>query len=203
AGAIEELGLRLGLEFFPEAQNVEGVSLPRTAFQYLENHDHSRFICEFGVDEREDMLLWRGREENWYRLQPYLIGLLTAKGIPMLWEGGEFLQNYFVPDSGNGRQLVFRPVDFSNFYSAPGKALLSLTRRLIRIRNEGPQFRRGQHFFYDVDFYKDRGLLLFSRSEGSKFSLVALNFTPNDQQTTIELPTSGSYVEQLDGKNNL
>jgi maltooligosyltrehalose trehalohydrolase len=203
AGAIEELGLRLGLEFFPVSQTIEGVTLPKTAFQYIENHDHSRFICEFGIDERDDMLLWKGQESNWYKLQPYLIGLLTAKGIPMLWEGEEFLQTYFVPDAGNGRQLVFRPVDFSNFYSSDGKALLSLVRRLIRIRSEGVQFRRGQHNFYDVDYYKNEGLLVFSRSEGSKFSLVALNFTGADQQTTIELPISGHYVEQIDGQNNL
>ena len=33
-------------------------------------------------------------------LQPYLIALLMSKGIPMLWQGQEFAENYFLPDFG-------------------------------------------------------------------------------------------------------
>jgi len=202
-GAIGDFGRRLGLQFFPEVATVDGVTLERTAFQYIENHDHSRFICEFGLDKRDDPLQWKGLESNWYKLQPYLIGLLLSKGVPLLWEGEEFLQTYFVPDSGNGRQLVFRPVDFSNFYSDNGKHLLAKVRRLIQIRKEGEHFRRGSHFFYDVDFYENQGLLLFSRSQGMAFSMVALNFTDSDKHTTIQFPRSGTYREELDGVNNL
>jgi maltooligosyltrehalose trehalohydrolase len=65
---------------------------PRTALQYLESHDHPRLLAEFGTiqpDEAGNYLFALGDRNRWYKLQPYLISLLCAKGIPMLWEGEE------------------------------------------------------------------------------------------------------------------
>jgi maltooligosyltrehalose trehalohydrolase len=203
-GAISELGQRLGLQYFPTVATVNGITLPKAGLQYIENHDHSRFICEFGIQNPGDPnTLWHGDPGNWYHLQPYLIGLLTAKGIPLLWEGQEFLQTYSVPNNGNGRQLVLRPVDFSSFYDVDGKALIAKVRTLIKIRKTYEQFRSGDHSFFDVPYYTNSGLLVFSRSLGAAYSLVALNFTGSPQTTTITLPTSGNYAELLDGVNNL
>ena len=60
--------------------------------QYVENHDHDRFICHFGTenpDELRNPLFERGIRANFYKVQPYLIGILMAKGIPLLWQGQE------------------------------------------------------------------------------------------------------------------
>ena len=40
AGAIEQLGLQLGLNGYPKSVTVNGDTLPKTGLQYIENHDH-------------------------------------------------------------------------------------------------------------------------------------------------------------------
>ncbi len=204
SGAISNLGNRLGLQYFPSQKTVAGGSLPQTGLQYIENHDHSRFICEFGIANLgDDQLLWNGNRDRWAKLQPYLIGLLTARGVPMLWEGEEICQSYFVPNSGGGRPYIFRPVDWAKFYDPAGRSILGLVRKLIAIRNGGPHFRSDDYTFYDTPYYNDMGLLVFSRSLGAKFSMIALNFTDSSVTTTITLPVQGTYTEQIDGKQNL
>jgi len=202
-GAISALGLQLGLTNYPTETTNNGVALPKTALQYIENHDHLRFICQFGIVPDSNELLQSGNRDHWYKLQPYLIGLLMAKGVPLLFEGQELCENYFVPDGGNGRQLVYRPVRFSYFYDTDGRALITKVRKLTKIRNSGNQFKRGDFYFVNVDYYTNSGLLVFTRSLDTKFSIVVLNFTDTDQRTTILLPKSGDYREEIDGINNL
>jgi maltooligosyltrehalose trehalohydrolase len=202
-GAIAELGLQLGLFNYPVSATLDGVTIAKTALQYIENHDHLRFLCRFGIVPDDNVLLQEGNRDHWYKVQPYLIGLLMSKGAPFLFEGQEFGENYFVPEGGNGRQLVFRPVRFSYFYDTDGRSLVNKVRRLMKIRNSGEQFKRGEHSFINVDFYNNDGLLVFTRSLGTTFTLVALNFTDFPRPTTIELPMAGSYREEIDGVNNL
>jgi maltooligosyltrehalose trehalohydrolase len=202
-GAMAALGLQLSLVNYPDTGTINGVTIKKTALQYIENHDHLRFICQFGIVPDDNVLLQEGNRDNWFKVQPYLIGLLMSKGVPFLFEGQEFCENYFVPNGGNGRQLVFRPVRFSYFYDNNGRSLVNKVRRLMKIRNEGLQFKQGDHNFINVGFYNDNGLLVFTRSLGNTFSLVALNFTDSDKPTTIQLPRSGDYHEEIDGINNL
>lgn len=72
--------------------------LDKALLQYLETHDHERFICSFGIHQNEESLLREGERDQWPRLQPYLIGLLCARGAPMLWQGQELVESYFVLD---------------------------------------------------------------------------------------------------------
>lgn len=84
AGAIEHLGLRLGAVGYIGQASHNGEVLGKAPLQYIENHDHSRFLCEFGLRQRDwNPLFAEGERAHWYRLQPYLIALLAAKGIPM------------------------------------------------------------------------------------------------------------------------
>ena len=48
-GQLESLGLQLGLFGYPSAETTNGDDIPKSALQYLENHDHERFICNFGL----------------------------------------------------------------------------------------------------------------------------------------------------------
>src|SRR5262245_17877221 len=48
-GRLSEWGLALGLFGYPEEQTIDGERMPKTALQYIENHDHERFMCNFGV----------------------------------------------------------------------------------------------------------------------------------------------------------
>ena len=208
-GAIEQLGLQLGLSGYPTSVTANGDTLPKTGLQYIENHDHQRFICNFGTipidNEPNDMLLQQGnRDGNWPKVQPYLIALLTAKGTPLLSEGQEFCENYWIPSSGYGRVMLYRPVRWNYFYDNDGQPIIRLVRKLTKIRRGGTQFSDGQHCFYnDYNNFNSKGLLAFSRQVGNTFSLVVVNFTDQQQTTSFAFPTSGNYVEEIEGAQNL
>lgn len=144
--AITDLGFRLGLSGYPDQEQHNADVLPKTALQYIENHDHSRFLCNFIHIDQSD-LLRQGDRSLWYKLQPYIIGLLTAKGIPMLWQGQEFGENYFVPNEGWGRVMLMRPVRWDYFYDSIGKAVIALFRKMLALRKSCVEFREGGHYF--------------------------------------------------------
>lgn len=208
-GAIEQLGFQLGLIGYPTSVTVNGDTLAKTALQYIENHDHQRFICNFGTvpvgNDPADVLLQQGnRDGKWPKVQPYLIALLTAKGTPLLAEGQEFCENYWIPDAGYGRVMLYRPVRWNYFYDNDGQPIVRLVRKLTKIRRGGPQFRDGELYFHnDYNNFNSKGLLAFSRQLGTTFSLVVVNFTDQPQNTTFTFPLSGDYVEQIDGLQNL
>lgn len=201
---LTKLGLQSGLLAFPEEVTINNDSMRKTALQYIENHDHSRFICNFETLFRGNELLGGGNRELWYKIQPYLIALFTAKGIPMIWQGQEFCENYYIPHSGWGRVMIFRPVRWDYFYDPIGKTVISLIRKLIRLRRSRPQFRYGEHFFYnDYEEYQSKGVILFSRRLGSNFSLIALNFSDQEQKVSFAFPVSGDYQEDIHGYDNI
>lgn len=201
---LANLGLRFGLASYPEAVTSNGDKIKKTALQYIENHDHSRFVCNFGIINRDNDLLKEGDRSLWYKVQPYLIGMLTAKGIPMLWQGQEFGENYYLPEQGFGRVMLLRPVRWDYFYDAIGKSAIALVRKLVKLRRQQPQFRNGNHFFYNhYDRYHSKNVLLFSRQYEDTFSLVALNFSNSDQSVPFWFPITGDYQEELHPENNL
>lgn len=208
-GAVEQLGLLLGLSGYPISVTANTDTIPKTALQYVENHDHQRFICNFGTvqvdNDPNDVLLQQGdRDDNWYKIQPYLIAVLTAKGTPLLSEGQEFCENYWIPSSGYGRVMLYRPVRWNYFYDTDGQPIIRLVRKLTKIRGGGSQFTDGSHYFYnDDDNFNSKGLLAFSRQLNNTFSLVVVNFTNQQQTTSFTFPTSGNYVEQIEGTQNL
>jgi len=196
--ALTELGFRFGLDGLPSMVAHNADSLPKSALQYIENHDHSRFVNHFGTLTRDNELFREGDRGLWYRLQPYLIGMLLAKGQPMLWQGQEFGENYFVPDSGLGRVMMLRPVRWDYFYDEIGRRVVSLVRRLLALRRNSREFRSGAYFFYnESERYQAQSVLLFSRYENERFSLVALNFGDVERTVPFWFPMSGDYIEQL------
>jgi maltooligosyltrehalose trehalohydrolase len=200
AEAITQLGLRLGLDGYPAVAEHNADILPKSALQYIENHDHPRFVCNFGLWEKDNILLQEGDRDLWYKLQPYLIGLLTAKGIPLLWQGQELGENYFIPQNGWGRVMLLRPVRWDYFYDPIGRAMIGLFRKLLALRQSQSQFRRGEHYFYNhFDHYQSKQVLLFHRKEGLHFSLVALNFSDDTQWVPFTFKQAGDYQEMLHG----
>lgn len=204
AGAVENLGHRLGALGYIERANQNGETMAKAPLQYIENHDHSRFLCEFGLRHRDwNPLFAEGDRGQWYRLQPYLIALLAAKGIPMLWQGQEFGENYFLPDNGLGRVLLLRPLRWDYFYDTAGKSLVQLTRKLLSLRNNCIELRRGDHYFHnDYERYLSRGILLFQRETATAASLIAVNFTDVERSVPFVFTRVGSYTEQLHGLDN-
>ncbi|MFP5318098.1 MAG: alpha-amylase family glycosyl hydrolase [Acidimicrobiia bacterium] len=200
ADALTDLGFRLGLSGYPSQRTVEGDTIPKTALQYVENHDHSRFVCNFGTTAADNDLLREGFRDRSPKVQPYLIALLTGRGIPMLWQGQELGENYFVPESGFGRVALFRPVRWDYFYDSIGRSAIWLVRRLVALRRQLPQLRAGDHFFFnDRSRYQDRQVLLFTRRLGNDLTVVALNFGDADQTVPFTFDVAGKYREELHG----
>jgi len=222
-GSLYNLGLLTGLYGYPDKGPIDSGEMKKTALQYIENHDHARFICNFGTTPPEIeeplkqireankgscsqlkdhmMVLKEGDLAQWFKVQPYLIAMFTSRGIPMLWQGQEFGENYHVPREGWGRVKMMRPVRWDYFYSDRGRPITNLVRKLTRLRLERKQFRAGDHFFYNnYDLYQSKGVLLFSRRYQDNFSLIALNFSKDDQTVPFVFPLDGDYAEELHGK---
>jgi maltooligosyltrehalose trehalohydrolase len=198
--AVTDLGFRLGLNGYPASAVHNADTLSKSAFQFIENHDHPRFICNFAVLEKDNLLLQEGDRSKWYKLQPYMIGLMTARGIPLLWQGQELGENYFIPYAGWGRVMLLRPVRWDYFYDGVGRAMIGLFRKLMKLRAAGTHFRRGEHYFYNhYDNYQSKKVLLFHRKDNDRFSLIALNFGEASQWVPYTFMRPGRYHEALHG----
>jgi 1,4-alpha-glucan branching enzyme len=128
---------------------------------------------------------------------------MTAKGIPLVWQGQELGENYFIPLNGWGRVMLLRPVRWDYFYDPIGRAMIGLFRKLLALRGAHSQFRHGEHFFYNHhDHYQSKQVLLFHRRQGVRFSLVALNFSDHPQWVPFTFPQAGNYLELLHGNEN-
>jgi 1,4-alpha-glucan branching enzyme len=216
---LSNLGFQLGLFGYPSEVTTNDDKISKTALQYIENHDHARFVCHFGTqnpDHDGNGLLQEGdRDNHWFKIQPYLIGMLTAKGVPMLWQGQELGENYYLPEGLSwGRVALFRPVRWDYFYDRIGKTMISLVRKLIKLRKQ-PQFcslNDDTYYFHNhYAHYQSKGVLIFSRKHENHFSIVALNFGSDDQTVQFRFPDdknfqlpeeySGNYREELHGKD--
>lgn len=207
----EHLAHRLDPEFlgYPnEFRNpANGESFPVAPFQYFESHDHPRFINQFGQLQIRDLLgEFYGDRSRFYKMQPYVIALYMAKGIPMLWNGQEFGENWGVPNWGIGRNLFERPLHWEYFYDAPGKALVRLHRILGTLRRTHRALRsRGYFFYYYDQTHLQKGVIAFRRdapadgAQPSESMIICLNFFDNDAEVWLPFPAPGLWVEQLDG----
>jgi len=202
-GRLFDLGQTLGLFGYPEEQTTNGDAIPKSALQYIENHDHERFLCNFGTynpDEAGNPLFQEGDRSRWFMLQPYLIAFLMGKGVPMLWQGEEFAENYFLPDVGEGRVALLRPLRWDYFYDGSGQPIVALIRKLLRIRRERAHIRRGAYYFFnDWDRYQRHGVLMFARYEGARYTLVTVNTGGIEQTVPFWFPIAGNYIEELHG----
>ena len=202
-GRIADWGLQLGPIYCPDSVTVNGDTVTKRVLHYIENHDHERFVCNFGLtnsDEAQIPLFQEGDRGRWFKVQPYLIATLLARGIPMLWEGEELGENYYLPDAGQGRVSLLRPVRWDYFYDEVGRAAVSLVRNLLRVRNSGDQFRRGDYFFFNHwERYASKGVMAYARWTAQRYSLVAVNTSDVDQWIPFWFPLAGDYREELHG----
>jgi 1,4-alpha-glucan branching enzyme len=186
---------------------ASGETFPVAPFQYIESHDHPRFVNELGRLEARDLLGEPyGDRSRCYKMQPYVIGLYTGKGIPMLWNGQEFGENWGVPSWGIGRNLFERPLHWEYFYDAAGKALVRLHRILGELRRKHRALgSRGSFYYYAEQAHLERGVIAFRReapqtgAQPAERLLVLLNFTDRDAEVWVPFPAAGTWTEQIDG----
>ncbi|HEX7668342.1 MAG TPA: hypothetical protein VF395_02105, partial [Polyangiaceae bacterium] len=89
---------------------------------------------------------------------------------------------------------------WDDFYDAAGRGIVSLVRKLLRLRRSNPHLRTGAHFFFnDWTRYQQHGLLLFARYSDQTYSLIAINTTDEDVWAPFWFPIAGDYVEDLEG----
>lgn len=191
-----------------EYQNpATGDRFPVAPFQYFESHDHARFINEAGRLALRDLLGEAfGDRSRFFKVQPYVIALYTAKGIPMLFGGQEFGENWGVPDSGIGRNLFERPLHWEYFYDPPGKALVRLHRIMGGLRRRLRALKsRGYFFYYFEPNHLRQGVIVFRReapalgATPAESLLVFLNFSDARVDAWLPFPSAGTWVEQIDG----
>jgi len=178
-----------------------GYRMPVAPFQYVESHDHPRFVNTFGTRGPRDLLGEAyGDRSLYYKVQPYVIALYTAKGIPMLWQGQEWAENWGLPSWGIGRNLFERPLHWEYFYDAPGKALVRLHRVMGALRRASPALRARGFFYYfaEADHLR-QGVIAYRREAGPERLLVLVNFSDAPARVWVPFARAGRWEERIDG----
>ena len=198
---------------------------PTAPLQFIESHDRSRLMYRMttaffkSINRFEQFEQWREGgldllsdddrneiadrfdewQQRWFKLQPFAIALMTAAGVPLIWQGQEFGEYYGLPDSGNLRVLAARPLHWDLFYEPGGRALVRLYRTLASLRHAHPALRSRKHVYYQQESRLNQGLVAYRRDPegaGSKV-MVLINFGSNGN-ASLQIPfPAGQWTEQL------
>lgn len=186
-----------------------GLNADKVATIYMGNHDHSHVAWQAGAKDNVGAL-------EWYRTQPYAIALLTCPGCPMIQNGQEFAEDYWLmeDDKGSSRRVKPRPLRWDFRFDNIGSQLFNVYRKLIDIRKQYPGLRSHniypdswetwQNQFntkgYGVDVGK--GVVIYHRwgnaDDGTteKF-IIVLNFSANNQVVSIPFSDNGTWEDLL------
>ena len=178
-----------------------GDSFPVAPFQYLEQHDNRRFIARIAESSLRDLLgAPYADRAAFYRVQPYLIALYTGKGIPMLFQGQEFCDNWGMVSWGIGRNLFERPVHWEFFYDTYGKALVRLVRILGILRNTNAALAsRGDFVYFNNPGHQSQRVIVWESAPApAKSFMVFINFSDFAQDVSVEFSAAGTWQEQID-----
>src|SRR5262249_35042584 len=183
-------------------------AFPVAPLQYRNSHDNSWLITSFGLEPpltADDIRF--GDRSRFFKLQPYAIALLTSRGVPMLWEGEEFAENYAIAGGGALRISFLRGMHWEYFYDDEGSALVRVYRRAGTLRRAIPALRSRDFFYFNTQSRPGDGLIAFQRraaasgSQPAQTALVVLNFSDQDRTLTLAAPGPGTYREMLDRNN--
>ncbi|MGC2400615.1 MAG: alpha-amylase family glycosyl hydrolase [Acidobacteriaceae bacterium] len=193
---------------YPSFQTVvdasgNAVQRPVAPFQYLESHDHSQLIVFAGTNS-DGGPLPEGNRDLFYRLQPYAIALYTCQGIPMLWQGQEWADNYNLPGTGAARVHLRRDTHWEYFYDLDGQPLIRVYRRLGQLRRSSRALRGTQSFYYYQQSHQQTQIIAYHRYASAtstgpeEWAMVLLNFAGSAGQISVPFPKAGTWQEMLD-----
>ncbi|MFL6216311.1 MAG: alpha-amylase family glycosyl hydrolase [Blastocatellia bacterium] len=195
-----------GFSGYPSSRDMNGVSVPVAPFQYVESHDHSYLITRVALLDplggAGDIQF--GDRSKYYKLQPFAIALYTCQGIPMLWQGQEFAENYVLPEKGSARISFRRSLHWEYFYDEAGKALVRLYRRLGQLRQQHRALRGRESFYYNEQSRPWDGVVAYRRraaataTAAEDVAMVFLNFSDVERVVSIPFPKAGAYREMID-----
>lgn len=198
--------LDTGFSGYPGTKTVNNavgapVDMPVAPFQYLESHDHSQLIVFGGT--QGDGFFPPGDRSRFYKLQPYAIALYTLEGVPMLWQGQEFADNYNLPDNGSARVGLRRDTHWEYFYDEFGSPLVRLYRRLGLLRRTCPALRSRDSYFYYLQSLKGTEVVAFHRHASAttatpeQFVMILLNFADTAGTIDVPFPKAGTWKEMI------
>ena len=182
------------------------VEMPVAPFQYLNSHDHSHLIWFAGTTGAGPLPF--GDRTLFYKLQPFAIALYTCQGVPMLWEGEEFADNYELASAGSARINLRRDMNWEYFYDADGMPLIRLYRILGQLRASTPALRSRSSYFYYQQSLQGTSILAYSRyvaataTRPQQNAMVFLNFSASAGTITVPFPEAGVWVEKIDADLN-
>jgi maltooligosyltrehalose trehalohydrolase len=214
AGTLTALAHQLDPYFgglYPPTKTVvdstgAAVEMPVAPFQYLNSHDHSHLICFAGTTGGGP--LPSGDRSLFYRLQPFAIALYTCQGVPMLWEGEEFADNYELASAGPGRINLRRDMNWEYFYDSEGMPLIRLYRILGQLRASTPALRSRSSYFYYQQSLQGTSIIAYSRyaaataTQPQQYAMVLLNFSASANAISVSFPAAGVWVERIDADVN-
>jgi maltooligosyltrehalose trehalohydrolase len=178
------------------------VDMPVAPFQYLNSHDHSHLIVFAGTTGNDS--LSPGDRSRFWRMQALAIALYTSQGVPMLWEGEEFADDYHLPDNGYARIDLRRDAHWEYFYDEFGSPLVSLYRRLGQLRRASRALRSRESFYYWQQSLQGSQLIAYHRRAPAnpvgpeEYAMVILNFGGSADTITVPFPKAGVWTEKLD-----
>jgi 1,4-alpha-glucan branching enzyme len=178
------------------------VDMPVAPFQYLNSHDHSHLIVFAGTTGGGDYP--PGDRSRFWRIQPFAIALYTSQGVPMLWEGEEFADNYNLPDQGFARVNLRRDTHWEYFYDSFGGPLIRVYRRLATLRRSCRALHSRESFYYWQQSLQGTQLIAYHRHEPAgadgpeQYAMVILNFASYADTIAVPFPKAGLWTEQLD-----
>ncbi|NNG01260.1 MAG: alpha-amylase [Desulfobacteraceae bacterium] len=176
---------------------------------YISNHDHSHVAWQAGAAHNSGAL-------EWYRTQPYAIALMTLPGVPLIRNGQEFAEEYWIPedDAGSNRRVQARPLHWSYSRDRFGRALRRVYSRLTDLRHHYPVLRADGFYpdFWEpwqtrfnpegVGVDTEKQLVVYRRyhvdNHGSLMhAVIVLNFSASGHGLTLTFPEDGQWVDLL------
>ena len=192
---------------YPDTKTVdnaagEPVDMPVAPFQYLETHDHSQLIVFAGT--QSDGFFPPGDRSRFYKLQPFAIALYTLQGVPMLWQGQEFADNYNLPGSGSARIGLRRDTHWEYFYDDYGASLVRVYRRLGVLRRTYRALRGRESYYYYLQSLQGNQIVAYHRhapatsTQPEEYVMVLLNFSDTAGTINLPFPKAGTWQEMVD-----
>jgi 1,4-alpha-glucan branching enzyme len=176
--------------------------MPVAPFQYLNSHDHSHLIVFAGTTGSGAFP--PGDRSHYWKLQPLAIALYTSQGVPMLWEGEEFADDYNLPSDGSARIGLRRDTHWEYFYDDFGQPLIRLYRRLGQLRRTSAALRSRESFYYWQQSLQGTQMIAYHRhaaattSSAEQYAMVVLNFSGQADTIRLPFPKAGTWTEKLD-----
>ena len=192
---------------YPDTKTVDNaagnpVDMPVAPFQYLETHDHSQLIVFGGT--QSDGFFPPGDRSRFYKLQPFAIALYTLQGVPMLWQGQEFADNYNLPSSGSARIGLRRDTHWEDFYDEYGAASFASTAGWDFSAATTPLCAGRDSYYYYLQSLQGNQIIAYHRhaaataTQPEQYVMTLLNFSDTAGTIDVPFPKAGTWQEMID-----